>query len=162
MEPSGGFKISILEEWGFKGPGENKRVMVKRKSLGIESSDPRGLSRLPLRSPGRASFVWLCQQVVLRVREGMTGLRKQSRTGESQLPGPLSGPNLSCEWERDRMKADHGSGPGRVQDVSPPSELPGEEGEGIRFLGGVRGAEEGSGAARPDSTSPSRSFQIPV
>lgn len=91
--------------------------------------------------------VTLASKCLLRVRGGVTGLREQSRTGESQLPESLSGPNLGCEWERDRMKADHGSVPSRVQDVSPPSERRGEEGEGIRFLGGgegCRGGERGS------------------
>ena len=89
----------------------------------------------------------LASKCLLRVREGVTGLREQNRTGESQFPESLSGPNPSCEWERDRMKADHSSVPRRIQDVSPPSERRGEEGEGISFLGGGevwRGGERGS------------------
>lgn len=89
----------------------------------------------------------LASKCLLLVCEGVTGLREQNRTVEPQLPESLSGPNPSCEWERDRMKADHGSVPRRVQDVSPPSERRGEEGEGIRFLGGgegCRGGERGS------------------
>lgn len=93
--------------------------------------------------PGASLRVTLASKCLLLVCEGVTGLREQNRTGEPQLPESLSGPNPSCEWEPDRMKADHGSVPRRVQDVSPPSERHGEEGEGIRFLGGGEGCGGG-------------------